>query len=210
MLQPGGTTIIFFLKNAKAVLSAVTVTGVTEGRNRPPTQFSSAASGAGCRAGHKGHGGGGLLHPLQPLTTRSVGRTPDNTLKLSLVRGAQHSLTLGAELAPSTSSVAVEPVPPVSSESAGAPLCPALTWHLRPERKIKQTHVCLFSLSRVSRDSRRAALVIRKLTEACWDRTALSLQRPTFHGPLAEASTVLTPPCSALCHRQPTKPSCRT
>lgn len=85
MLQPGGTIIIFFMKNTKAIFLAMPDMGITEGRKRLPTEFSSEASEARSRAAPRGHvgWGGGVWHPLQPLTARGVGRTPDDVLKLS-------------------------------------------------------------------------------------------------------------------------------
>lgn len=59
MLQPGGTIIIFFLNNTKAIFLAMADIGITEGRKRLPTEFSSEASEARSRALPRGHVGWG-------------------------------------------------------------------------------------------------------------------------------------------------------
>lgn len=60
--------------------------------------------------------------------------------------------------------------------------------------------VWLFCISWVSRDPRRAALVTRKLPEACWDQTALSLQRLPLDGRRPEPALfpILLAPHSAV------------
>lgn len=88
MLRLGGFIIIFFLKNAKAMLQAVAVMGITRKEQITCTVFLGT-SGASCRAGHRDSGGGGgvscILSSHSP--PRGPGRTPDCTLKLSLDKG---------------------------------------------------------------------------------------------------------------------------
>ena len=87
-------------------------------------------------------------------------------------------------------------------------LAPAASEENRADQRVPSFFPHLLALSWVSRDPRRAPLVTRKLRDACWGDAALSFPSPALaHWP--NASAALASPCSALCHSQPSKMSCR-